>query len=234
MLFSKKIIGSLNRPKTSAAEAEGWLLKSFGIGRLYSASVIVCWLHGYEGCPFVFHQPVFKKVASAGLSRLQQKRCLNSTWYFMILPQKIFFQNIKIKLNSWTWMTLKSLVVTFQALEPLQPQWPQQPQFVKNLLILMVGSFLAPKWPILIRFCGMDHQTSNFSLISDTLSVGAVEASQRYFFENWLIKHKWATLLTMQPETYYRNSQPYYPSELFTIDHFLMRHPVQLLVSTPN
>ena len=46
MLFSKKIIGSLNRPKTSAAKAEGRLLKSFGIGRLCSASVIVCplWL----------------------------------------------------------------------------------------------------------------------------------------------------------------------------------------------
>ena len=37
----KKIIGYLNRPKTSAAEAEGRLLKSFGIGRLCSASVIV-------------------------------------------------------------------------------------------------------------------------------------------------------------------------------------------------
>ena len=42
MLFSKKIIGSLNRPKTSAAEAEGRLLKSFGIGQLCSALVIVC------------------------------------------------------------------------------------------------------------------------------------------------------------------------------------------------
>ena len=41
MLFSKKIIGSLDRPKTSAAKAEGRLLKSFGIGRLCSASVIV-------------------------------------------------------------------------------------------------------------------------------------------------------------------------------------------------
>ena len=42
--------------------------------------------------------------------------------------KSIFFQNIKIKLNSRTWMTLKSPVVIFQALEPLQPQWPQQPQ----------------------------------------------------------------------------------------------------------
>ena len=32
-----------------------------------------------------------------------------------------FFQNIKIKLNSNAWMTLKSSVVIFQALKPLQP-----------------------------------------------------------------------------------------------------------------
>ena len=37
-------------------------------------------------------------------------------------PQKTFFQNIKIKLNSNAWMTLKSSVVIFQALKPLQPQ----------------------------------------------------------------------------------------------------------------
>ena len=66
MLISKKIIGSLKPSffwvykqgerhifmeifdgllidqKTSAAEAEGRLLKSFGIGRLCSASVILC------------------------------------------------------------------------------------------------------------------------------------------------------------------------------------------------
>ena len=29
----------------------------------------------------------------------------------------------------------------------------------------MAGSFLAPKWPIMVPFCGMDHQKSNFSLI---------------------------------------------------------------------
>ena len=49
-------------------------------------------------------------------------------WYFMILPQKTFFQNIKIKLNSNAWMTLKSSVVIFQTLKPLQPHWPQWPQ----------------------------------------------------------------------------------------------------------
>ena len=36
-------------------------------------------------------------------------------------------------------MTLKFSVVIFQALESLQPQLPQQPQFIKNLLILMIG-----------------------------------------------------------------------------------------------
>ena len=77
----------------------------------------------FEFLPFIF-----KKVILTGLSSLRQKRCLNSIWYFMILPQKTFFQNIKIKLNSNAWMTLKSSVVIFQALKPLQPQWPQWPQ----------------------------------------------------------------------------------------------------------
>ena len=46
----------------------------------------------------------------------------------MILPKNYFFQNIKIMLNSIPWMTLKSSVVIFQALKPLQSQWPLQPQ----------------------------------------------------------------------------------------------------------
>ena len=77
---------------------------------------------------FEFLPSIFKKVILTGLSSLRQKRCLNSIWYFMILPKKTFFQNIKIKLNSNAWMTLKSSVVIFQALKPLQPQWPQWPQ----------------------------------------------------------------------------------------------------------
>ena len=35
----------------------------------------------------------------------------------MILPKKNIFQNINVKLNSKTWMTLKSSVVIFQALK---------------------------------------------------------------------------------------------------------------------
>ena len=36
----------------------------------------------------------------------------------------------------------------------------------------MIWSSLPHKWPIQVPFCGMDHQKSNFSLISGTLSVG--------------------------------------------------------------
>jgi hypothetical protein len=49
------------------------------------------------------------------------------------------FQNIKIKLNSRTPMTLESLAVIFQALKPhrpLRPRWPlqlQKPYFTKEL-----------------------------------------------------------------------------------------------------
>ena len=51
-----------------------------------------------------------------------------------------------------------------------------------NFLILMVGSSLAPKWPIWAPFCGMDHQKSNFSLISDTFSVGGCWGQPMLFF----------------------------------------------------
>ena len=74
-----------------------------------------------------------------------RKSCKNSTWYLISLQKKYVFQNIKTNLNLRTWMTLKSSVVIFQALEPLQlqwplqrqqppwPQWPLQPHFIKQI-----------------------------------------------------------------------------------------------------
>ena len=56
------------------------------------------------------------------------KKVVNFNMIFHESSKSIFFQNIKIKLNSRTWMTPKSSVEIFQALEPLQPQWPLQPQ----------------------------------------------------------------------------------------------------------
>ena len=46
----------------------------------------------------------------------------------------------------------------------------------------MDWSSLAPKWPIPVPFCGMDHQKSNFSLTSDTLSVGGCWGQPMEFF----------------------------------------------------
>ena len=43
--------------------------------------------------------------------------------------------------------------------------------FHQKILILMVESSLAPKLSKPVPFYGMDHQKSNFLLISDTLSV---------------------------------------------------------------
>ena len=65
----------------------------------------------------------------------------------------------------------------------------------KELLNLMVGSSLAPKWPIPVHFCWRDHQKSFFSLIFDILSVRGCWVSQCYFFETWLMKLKFPNLL---------------------------------------
>ena len=81
-------------------------------------------------------------------------------------------------------MTLKSSKEIFQALEPLQPHDLYSLNNLSGLndlktliwsnilLNLIVGSSLAHKLPIHFFFCGMDCQKSNFSLISDTFSVG--------------------------------------------------------------
>ena len=42
----------------------------------------------------------------------------------------------------------------------------------KKFLIMMVWSSLAPKWSILVPFCGINHQKSIFSLVFGTFSVG--------------------------------------------------------------
>ena len=52
----------------------------------------------------------------------------------------------------------------------------------KNFLVLIVGSSLAPKWPILAPFRGMNHQKSKFSLISYTLSVGGCRGQPMLLF----------------------------------------------------
>ena len=84
-----------------------------------------------------------------------------------------------------------------QPQQPLWPQWPLQPHFIKKLLILMILSPLAPTWPIMVSFSGLDHKKSKFSLISEPFLSEAVEASQCYFFENWLMKLKFPNLMNL-------------------------------------
>ena len=59
-------------------------------------------------------------LASTASDRKGAKIQLDISWFY---PKILFFQNIKIKLNSRTWMTLKSPIMIFQALEPLQPHF---------------------------------------------------------------------------------------------------------------
>ena len=82
-----------------------------------------------------------KKETSADLNSLQHI----ISWFY---PKIYCFQNINIKLNLITWITLKSSVVIFRALEPLQPHWPHlpwQPYWPKQLLQLyIIKEFLGP------------------------------------------------------------------------------------------
>ena len=67
----------------------------------------------------------------------------------------------------------------------------------------MVWSSLAPKWPIPVLFCGMDHQNYNFLLISDTLSVRGCWGQPMSF--SWKLVDE--TQMSNPPEAAsYRNS----------------------------
>ena len=141
--------------------------------------------------------------------------------------------------NSCTTMTLKSSVVIFQALEPLQPQWSLQPQwasqthFIKKYLFWWFDyPCVVPKWQILVSFSEMGHQKSKFSLISESFLSKTVQASQCYFFESWLMKLKCPSLISPQCTINQKNCWSFYPSEPFTLDHITMRHPVHLLLCT--
>ena len=68
---------------------------------------------------FEFLPSVFEKVILTGLSSLQKKRCLNSIWYFMILPKKTYFSKHKNKAEFKCLDDSESSVVIFQALKPL-------------------------------------------------------------------------------------------------------------------
>ena len=59
----------------------------------------------------------------------------------------------------------------------------------------------------------------------------AAEASQCYFFGNWLMKLKCPILLKPLDTMIQENYWPFYPSEPLRITRFTMRHPVDCLFS---
>ena len=88
-----------------------------------------------RGLHFCVSSTSFQKkwhyLASTASDRKVAKIQHDLLWFY---PKKL--QNIKTKLDSNAWITLKSSVVILQALKYLQPwwpQWPQQPQW--------------PQWP---------------------------------------------------------------------------------------
>ena len=83
---------------------------------------------------------------------------------------------------------------------------------------------MAPKWPIMVISCGMDHQKLNFLLISFLSE--AVEASLCSFFENFWMKHKFPHLIKPLDTIIQENYWFFYPSEPFSFDHFNVIHPV--------
>ena len=59
-----------------------------------------------------------------------------------------------------------------------------------------------------------------------TFLLEAVEASRCHFFENWSMKLKCPILPKLLATKVQENYQSFYPSEPFTLDHIIMRHPV--------
>ena len=94
----------------------------------------------------------------------------------------------------------------------------------------MVGSSLAPKWPIVVSFYGIHHQKSNFLLILAPFLPEAVEANRCYFFENWVKKLKCPHHLKPLGTIFQHNYWSFYTSEPFTLARFNMRHPVCILL----
>ena len=96
----------------------------------------------------------------------------------------------------------------------------------------MVQRSLAPKWPLLVHFCGMDHQKSNFLLILAPLLSEAVEDRRGYFFQNWFMKLKIYYLLKPLGTITQQNCWFFYLSELIYFAIFTMRHPVAVSSQT--
>ena len=87
---------------------------------------------------------------------------------------------------------------------------------------------------MVVHFCGMDHQKSNFLLILAHFLSEAVEASRCYFFINQCKKHKCPHLLKPLGTVIQQNYWSFYPSEPIQKACFNMRHPVVKHIISAN
>ena len=78
-------------------------------------------------------------------------------------------------------------------------------------------------WPLFVEWI-IKNPIVYWYLIPSLLK--AVEVSQCYFFENWLMKVKFPNLLKPLGTLIQENYWSFYPSEPFRIPRFNMRHPV--------
>ena len=88
----------------------------------------------------------------------------------------------------------------------------------------MVGSFLVPKWPIFIPFFTYHWYPFYWMLLRPADAI--------FLKTGWWNTNEQPLWPCSQTYIlYYQNSQFIYPSEVFTLDHTFMRHPVdQLLI----
>ena len=129
-----------------------------------------------KNSPLISWFPAFRDSSWYQKSRNVGTSCMT----FHDSTKTFFFQNIKIKLNSRTWMTWKSSVVIFhlqpqwpqQPQQPQWPQWPRQPHFIKNFTYpdgwIIPVTQMTNTGPFLWNASSKFH----FLLIYDTLSFG--------------------------------------------------------------
>ena len=146
-----------------------------------------------------------------------------------LYTQKIFFQTIKIKLNSRTWMTLKSQGVIFQSLQPLQPQWPQQPQ--------------QPQWP---QWPEQPHFIKKITDPDSWIIPGTKRTNTHPFLWNWSSKIQFFTnirflfcwrllrpadAIFLKTVWWNTNEQPLWPcSQTYTIKILISSAPQRCLL----
>ena len=161
-------------------------------------------LYGHKGYSFVFHQPVFKKVVSAGLNSLRQKVCqiLVKNWIFddpfhkkgevlvilvpgMIHPSESV--NFLMKWGCWghwghwgCWGCWGHWGCRGSNAWKITNEDFRAIHVIRFSFIWMFWNKKNFVW---------NHEISSW-ILAPFLSE-AVEASRNYFFENWLMKLKW-------------------------------------------